>query len=441
MINNLPVSEARIADIRTATAQDTQLQQLSKLIDDGWPTNLCNVPEPLRQYWKVKEDLCIADDLILKGDHIVVPSSRRSLVLKAIHEGHLGIEKYKARARICIYWPNIDDDIEQAVKQCSICNQHARANQKEPLLPHSVPKRPWYKVGADHFTIASQDYLLVVDYFSKYPEVIPVSSKSADTTITEMKAIFARHGIPNTVIADNMPFGSKQFQEFSKEWNFNLVTSSPRFPQSNGMAERNVQTIKNLSKKAKEAGNDEQLALLEFRNSPISGLNVSPAELLMGRRLQSTLPMFPSLLERQCNKDTKEKLLSRQAQQKYYYDKDAKRLPPLKPKDVVRFIYKAFWKPAVVIDIHSAPRSYIIRTADGTILRRNRRHLRKTYEQRPADQSYWYDDDESETVSQQTVPPCDTTTTSTAVSLASPVERRSRYGRLIQPPVRYGDGM
>ena len=83
------------------------------------------MPEPLRQYWKVREDLCIADDLILKGDRIVVPSNRQSPILKAIHEGHLGIEKCKARARICVYWPHIDDDIEQAVKQCSVCNQYA----------------------------------------------------------------------------------------------------------------------------------------------------------------------------------------------------------------------------------------------------------------------------------------------------------------------------
>ena len=93
---------------------------------------------------------------------------------------------------------------------------------------------PWHKVGADYFTIANQDYLLV-DYFSKYPEVIPVQSKSAYSKIEEMKAIFARHGIPNTVIADNMPFHSKEFYQFSKEWNFTLITSSPRYPQSNGI--------------------------------------------------------------------------------------------------------------------------------------------------------------------------------------------------------------
>ena len=83
------------------------------------------------------------------------------------------------------------------------------SKSKEPLLPHSIVLRPWHKVGADHFTLANQDYLLVVDYFSKYPQVVP---ESADSTIREMKAIFARHGIPNTVMADNMPFSSKQFQ-------------------------------------------------------------------------------------------------------------------------------------------------------------------------------------------------------------------------------------
>ena len=248
LVSNLPISETRLADIRAATIQDAQLQQLMQLTDKGWPVNLCNVPEALRQYWKVKEDLCTVDNLLLKGDRIVIPSSRRELVMKAIHEGHLGIEKCKARARVCVYWPNLDDDIERMVRQCSVCNQYTRGNQKEQLHSHLIPMLPWHKVGADYFTVANQDYLLVVDYFSKYPEVIPVQSKSAHTTIKEMKTIFARHGIPNIVIADNMPFHSKEFHQFSKEWNFTLVTSSPRYPQSNGMAERNVHYKKPFQK-------------------------------------------------------------------------------------------------------------------------------------------------------------------------------------------------
>jgi len=90
----------------------------------------------------------------------------------------------------------------------------------------------------------------MVDYFSKYPEVIPVHDKTAEITIKVMKTIFARHGIPLVVFADNMPFSSKALQKFSKEWHFTITTSSPRYPQSNGLAECYVQTVKQIFKKA-----------------------------------------------------------------------------------------------------------------------------------------------------------------------------------------------
>ena len=165
----------------------------------------------------------------------------------------------------------------------------------------------WDKVGPDYFSFTAQDYLLVVDYFSKYSEVVRVDSKSAETTCTVevMKGIFARHGIPTTIISDNAPFNSKYFKEFAKEWQFNLITSSPHFPRSNGLAEHNVQTIKSLFKKAKESHCDPELALLEFRNTSITGLDSSPAQLLMGRRLRSRHSMIPTVsLEENLNFNT-----------------------------------------------------------------------------------------------------------------------------------------
>ena len=102
----------------------------------------------------------------------------------------------------------MNEAIEQEVKMCSVCNTYSRANQREPLLPHSVLLRPWDKVGADYFSLAAKDYLIVVDYFSKYPEVVEVESKSAEATIEVLKTIFARNGIPTIVIADNVPFNS-----------------------------------------------------------------------------------------------------------------------------------------------------------------------------------------------------------------------------------------
>lgn len=142
ILKSLPASEPRIKDFQVATETDSQLQQLRAVIEEGWPNNITNVPKQLHQFWKVKEDLYVANNLILMGDRLVIPSSRRDLVLKAVHEGHLGIDKCKARARSRVYWPGINDAIEAYVKKCSVCNTYSKANQKETLLPHPVPMCP-----------------------------------------------------------------------------------------------------------------------------------------------------------------------------------------------------------------------------------------------------------------------------------------------------------
>ncbi len=121
--------------------------------------------------------------------------------------------------------------------------------------------------------------LLVVDYYSRYVEIAHLSQKSSNV-IEHFKSIFARHGIPETVITDNGPqFVVQKFADFATAYKFKHVTSSPRFPQSNGEAERAVQTIKNLLKKA----SDPYIALLAYRATPLQN-GYSPAQLLMGRR-------------------------------------------------------------------------------------------------------------------------------------------------------------
>jgi len=107
VLSNLPISDTRITDIQVATNQDADLQQLKQLIENGWPININNVPEALCVYWKIKEDLCITNGLILKRDQLIIPASRQNLILKAIHEGHFGIEKSKARARMCVIGPSL----------------------------------------------------------------------------------------------------------------------------------------------------------------------------------------------------------------------------------------------------------------------------------------------------------------------------------------------
>ena len=188
-----------------------------------------------------------------------------------------------------MFWPGIGQDVEDFVEKCPICLTHRNQQQKEPLLPHPVPERPSQKVESDILTFQNVDYLLVVDYYSKYPEIIKIEDKSAGTMLAKMKAIFARHGIPEELMSDNMPYASKEFHQFASEWNIKLTTSSPLYPQSNGQSERFVQTVKQMLKKAKEEGKDFYIALLEYRTTPISGSEYSPSQMLMSRMLCSTL--------------------------------------------------------------------------------------------------------------------------------------------------------
>ncbi|KAF7642853.1 hypothetical protein LDENG_00249640 [Lucifuga dentata] len=109
--------------------------------------------------------------------------------------------------------------------------------------------------------------------------------------IRHLRSQFARHGIPEVLISDNAPqFSSDTFKRFSVEWGFQHMMSSPHFPQSNGLAERGVQTVKSMLKKIHANDGDPYLALLNLRNTPLEDVGVSPAQLLMGRRLRTKIP-------------------------------------------------------------------------------------------------------------------------------------------------------
>jgi hypothetical protein len=130
------------------------------------------------------------------------------------------------------------------------------------MIPHEIPDGRFQKIAIDIMTYKSKDYLVAVDYYSKYPELSLIPDKTAGTLVTHVKSICSRHGIPEEIVSDNMPFGSHEFLEFAREWGVKITTSSPTYAQSNGQSERFVQTIKNMLKKADEVGRDPYLALL-----------------------------------------------------------------------------------------------------------------------------------------------------------------------------------
>jgi len=91
-------------------------------------------------------------------------------------------------------------DIEEIVAKCHKCVTFRKQNQKQPMIPHELPERPWSNFGADIFTFKEHDYLVVVDYFSNYPKVARLANKTAKCVIGVLKPIFARHGIPDILV-------------------------------------------------------------------------------------------------------------------------------------------------------------------------------------------------------------------------------------------------
>ena len=106
--------------------------------------------------------------MVFKSDKIFIPPSLRENVLKKIHQGHMGIERSKQRVLELGFWPAINKEIESVVKNCSVCSEYRCNNKKEPMLPHEIPKYPLQTVATDMFLWNGDDYLLVVDYYSRF---------------------------------------------------------------------------------------------------------------------------------------------------------------------------------------------------------------------------------------------------------------------------------
>lgn len=215
------------------------------VIDKGasWPKREEIEPE-LIPYWRVRSFLTLKDELILYGSHIVIPTSLREEMMEKVHAGHQGIERCHLRVNSSVWWPGIVKQVTEMIQQCYVCAQEA-AQKREPLIISLLLDYPWQVIGTDLFELKGASYLLIVDYFSRHPEIAKLTSTTSQVVIIVLKSIFARHGIPEVIQSDNGPqYASQDFTHFAKLYGFQHLTSSPHYPQSNGQAERTVQTVR-----------------------------------------------------------------------------------------------------------------------------------------------------------------------------------------------------
>ncbi len=366
---NLPATDQQLDRIKRHQEEDEVCQQVATYCQSGWPTKQA-LAGAVKPYYSVSSELSVQNGLLMRGNRIVIPTALRLEMLDKLHTGHLGITKCRDRARQSVWWPGLSRQLEELVKGCTPCCK-VQNQRAEPLIPSVLPDLPWQRLGTDLFVWDKSTYLLVVDYYSRFIEIARLQGTTAEEVILHTKSMFARHGLPEVMVSDNGPqYSSEAYAAFAREYQFEHVTSSPHYPQANGEAERAVQTIKGLLKKE----GDPYLALLAYRATPLQN-RLSPSELLMSRRLRTTVPMpreqlKPQVPDLKSLKEREERLKTRQ-QSNFDRYHGVRELPPLWPGQKV-------WMPdreteAQVVQ-EAGTRSYEVQTSDGTY-RRNRRAL------------------------------------------------------------------
>ena len=146
---------------------------------------------------------------------MVVPAPLQHHTLQKLHQEHQGIQRCQLRANTAVWWPGISRQISDFISICRQCCQETTP-QREPLISTPLPDFPWQKAATDLFELEGRTYLMVVDYFSRYPEVIQLKSTISLAVIQSLKGVFSRHGVPKMLVSDNGPqYSSREFIEFA----------------------------------------------------------------------------------------------------------------------------------------------------------------------------------------------------------------------------------
>ena len=261
------------------------------------------------------------------------------------------------------------------VQNCPECTQLSR-QRKEPLLGTPLPEFPWKVVGTDLFELEKKHYLLIVDYFARYPEVIQMKSTTSTAVIDALKAVYSRHGIPEIVRSDNgLQYASGEYAKFASTYGFKHITSSPHYPQSNGQGERCVQTVKRLLVQS----SDPYLSLMSYRATPLLWSGFNPAELLMGRKIRTTISLTTKQLTPQWSYLAGFRRLdgTHKDQQKKDFDREHRvhDLPEIPDDTEVWVTSDAGQIPGRIVTAAETPRSYVVETPTGEV-RRNCSQLR-----------------------------------------------------------------
>jgi transposase InsO family protein len=289
---SLQVKPADAETLAKESAKDPVISNVMRYTREGWPQEQsADKDTEMGRFRKLKESLSTCNGCLLHGSRVVVPASLRPQVLDLLHLGHFGMQRMKQLARTAVYWPNIDQDIENTCRRCTTCAEHQNNPPKPAVHPWMLPEKPWSRLHLDHaINFLGSNWLVLIDSYSKYPCIHPTQAITAKATIDLLEGDFAHFGYPHTLVTDNATtFQSQEFKAWCKDHGIVHLTGAPYHPATNGAAERLVQTFKQAMRKSnlppKKALNE---FLIQYRRTP-AGSGYSPSELLNGRQIRSKI--------------------------------------------------------------------------------------------------------------------------------------------------------
>lgn len=278
-----PVTRIEIAK---ATADDQVLSAVYAALSSKWPNP---IPAALQPYHNVCMELSTIDNCILRGNRVIIPAILQDRVLTSLHAAHHGLTKMKEIAKSFVWWPRINTQLINITDRCVICQEHRR-NPHCTYRPWPVPTKHWERVHIDYAEINGQYFFLMVDAWSRWPEIFVVNSLSAAELIRCTRYAFATHGVPELIVSDNgRQLVSTDFNNFLARNGTKHLTSAPYFPQSNGLAERHVGIFKGFMKKMTEGNWHDKTArtLFAMRITPSTATGEAPSERVFNHPLRT----------------------------------------------------------------------------------------------------------------------------------------------------------
>ncbi|CAB3977432.1 Transposon Ty3-I Gag-Pol poly [Paramuricea clavata] len=227
LCNNVIPKAMTMSEVKKETENDSTLQKLLQAIK----TSIWSDPE-IQPYTNVKDELSECDGILLRGTRLVLPQSLQQQAIELAQAGHQGIVKTKRLLREKVWFPSIDRMVQERIKNCIPCQAATQA--------------PWNEIAIDFdgpFP-SGETLLVVIDEFSRFPEVEILHSTTANAVIPKLDGIFSRQGIPKVVKSDNgPPFNSAEFANFASFLGFLHRKVTPYWPLANGEVERFMRTL------------------------------------------------------------------------------------------------------------------------------------------------------------------------------------------------------